>query len=95
MRGSTRNNPNMFKAMWGDEPLSCLVLATTMWGKIQEFEGQRRQEELSNNHWSHMVRNGSTVVRHDDARDSALRIIDHIISQRTRVPFKDTTTTCG
>lgn len=88
MRGSARNNLKMFQAMCGNEPLSSVVLATTMWGKIDEAKGQKTQEQLSEQYWNTMIDAGSKVIRHDDTKESALRIIDHIISRKTQVGLK-------
>jgi hypothetical protein len=88
MRGSAQNNLKMFQAMCGQEPLSSVVLATTMWGKIDEAKGQKTQEQLSEQYWNTMIDAGSSVIRQDDTKESALRIIDHIISRKSQVGLK-------
>ncbi|CAN9277522.1 unnamed protein product [Alternaria alternata] len=47
MRGTAKNNLNMFQAMCGDEPMSSVVVATTMWSKINESTGLDLQKQLS------------------------------------------------
>lgn len=82
MRGSDKSNLRMFKAMCGDKSLSCVVLATTMWANIDEKEGLERQKSLKKEYWKSMIEAGSVDWRHDNTRESALRIIDHIISRQ-------------
>ncbi|PSN75146.1 hypothetical protein BS50DRAFT_480247, partial [Corynespora cassiicola Philippines] len=85
MKGSDQNNLKMFKALCGKSSLSCVVLATTMWSKTEDIVGNDRQSKLSDSHWKSMVEQGSLVTRHDDTQDSALKIIDHIIAQKSRI----------
>jgi hypothetical protein len=85
MKGSDQNNLNMFKALCGKQSLSCVVLATTMWSKVDETTGNDRQGKLSESYWKSMVEQGSLIRRHDDTQESALRIIDQIIAQHSRI----------
>ncbi|KAF3048584.1 hypothetical protein E8E11_007327 [Didymella keratinophila] len=85
MRGSARNNLNMFRAMCGEEPMSSVVVATTMWGKINEQNGTDLQKQLSERYWKSMIDAGTKVIRHDDNRDSALRIVEYIMSRKAQV----------
>ena len=73
MRSSAKNNLNMFQAMCGEEPLSSVVVATTMLGKINEQNGENLQRQLSERYWKSMIDAGTKIIRHDDNRDSALR----------------------
>jgi predicted GTPase len=88
MRGSAKNNLKMFQAMCGSEPLSSVVLATTMWKYVDEQRGEKIQRQLSQQYWSSMIDAGSQVIRHDDTKDSALRIIDTIMSREAQVSLK-------
>lgn len=88
MRGSAKNNLNMFQAMRGEEPLSSVVVATTMWGKIDEQNGENLQRQLSERYWKSMIDAGTKIIRHDDNRDSALRIIEYIISRKAQVKME-------
>jgi hypothetical protein len=85
MRGTARNNLNMFQAMCGDEPMSSVVVATTMWSKINESTGLDLQRQLSERYWNSMIDAGSKVIRHDDTSGSALRIIEHIINRKAQM----------
>jgi hypothetical protein len=73
MEGPSLKNLRMMKALCGENTLQNVVLATTMWEKVSEGEGLRREEELKQNFWKDMIDGGSTVTRiatesGDDAR---------------------------
>jgi hypothetical protein len=84
MGGSAHKNLRMFKELVGEESLSSVVLATNMWSKVSEDVGKRREQELKEDRdkWADMIGNGSVVFRHDDTRESALRIVDFILSKK-------------
>ncbi|KAL8381613.1 hypothetical protein RB595_005750 [Gaeumannomyces hyphopodioides] len=83
MSGSAMKNLRMFKKLCGNDALSRVVLATTMWGNVSEKEGARREEELRTNedYWSGMIEEGSEMLRQDKGLVSATRIIEHICSR--------------
>lgn len=88
MKGTSKNNLRMFRAMCGTEPLSCVVLATTMWDKVDGSTGEERQERIVKDYWQDMVTAGSVVMKHDDTKESALAIISHIIARGKQMPLK-------
>lgn len=85
--GTARKNLNMFKLLCGDESLSSVVLATTMWHKGIEVEAAKRVKQLETtpHFWGTMIDHGSTIFRHDNTPESALKIIDHITEKRERI----------
>ncbi|KAL9018199.1 MAG: hypothetical protein Q9185_004472 [Variospora sp. 1 TL-2023] len=87
LAGTARKNLAMFKLLCGDESLQSVVLATTMWrDEIQADAAQRvAQLESTPEYWGRMIEHGSSVFRHDNTPESALRIIDHIIARRERI----------
>ena len=85
MRGTAKNNLNMFQAMCGDEPISSVVFATTMWSKVRESTGLDLQRQLSERYWNSMIDAGSKVIRQDGTSESALRITEHIINRKVQV----------
>lgn len=85
MRGTAKNNLNMFQAMCGNEPMSSVVIATTMWSRIDGKTGLDLQKQLSDRYWNTMIDAGSQVIRHDDNSASALHIIDCIINRGKKV----------
>jgi hypothetical protein len=84
MKGTDIENLDLLKALCGTAGLSCIVLATTMWANIERAEGEQRQKELSAKYWSDLVRQGASVVKHEDSKTSALKIIGRIIEKDTR-----------
>lgn len=83
MGGQALKNLAMFQKLCGKQSLSHVVLATTMWDKLEDpVEGERREDELINHEdwWGDMRDLGSEVRRHDGTLDSALCIIDYIMN---------------
>jgi hypothetical protein len=92
MQGSALRNPRMFKRLCGTNNLSSVVLATTHWKNaegvsIPEEVGKARTKELieTRDFWGGMVERGSTVVRHDGSKASALQIVRDLVQRHTRV----------
>lgn len=87
MGGMALRNLSIFKKLCGDEGLSCVVLATTMWGLVSREEGERREHDLSTKpeYWAGMVSRGSRVLRLDKGVFSAMAVIEHILAQRRRI----------
>jgi protein-arginine kinase activator protein McsA len=63
MDGPSLKNLRMIKALCGTNTLRNVVLATTMWEKVAEEEGLRRETELKQSFWKDMIECGSTVTR--------------------------------
>ncbi|KAL8647109.1 MAG: hypothetical protein Q9210_005749 [Variospora velana] len=87
LAGTARKNLAMFKLLCGDEILQSVVLATTMWRDEIEADAAQRVTQLESTpeYWGRMIEHGSSVFRHDNTPDSALRILDHIIARRERI----------
>ncbi|KAH6886759.1 P-loop containing nucleoside triphosphate hydrolase protein, partial [Thelonectria olida] len=92
MGGSALRNLNMFQALCGETGMSHVVLATTMWDKLQSVEafeeGERKEAELRSDYWADMLKFGSQTFRHNNTRDCALRIINHILSLSGKAVLK-------
>jgi len=52
-----------------------VVIATTMWSKVTEEEGEGREEELKSLFWKDMIASGCRTERFKDTHKSAWRII--------------------
>lgn len=63
MEGPSLKNLRMMKKLCGLDSLRNVVLATTMWEKVTDKEGLRREAELKNIFWKDMLDKGSTVSR--------------------------------
>ena len=84
--GVARRNLTMFKLLCGKDSLSSVVLATTMWSKVEQAEGEKRQEQLeqTDEFWGDMLRQGSTVTRHHNSVESAWKVIDGILESNRK-----------
>jgi hypothetical protein len=82
MGGSAQTNLFMFQRLCGPKALTNVILATTMWERVSEHEGKQREDELksTDRFWGGMIANGSTVYRHLNTRESAMKIIEHFIN---------------
>jgi predicted RNase H-like nuclease (RuvC/YqgF family) len=87
MQGSAKRNLVMFKKLCGNDALRNVILGTTMWDKVHEAEGCRREEELSTtpDFWGWMLSRGSVMLRHKNNRTSALELIDKILNRDSTV----------
>lgn len=85
--GSALKNLRMFRKLCGEQFYPRVVLATTMWENLTETSaspdaGVAREGQLSDRDdwWGMMQKKGSRVFRHMDTEDSALKIIDYLLS---------------
>jgi len=87
LAGSARRNLLMFKKLCGEKCYSSVLLATTMWDKVDETTGAKRENELvtTDDFWGLMYRRGSKVFRHTGSQESALRIVKHILTLDTTI----------
>jgi len=85
--GSGIRNINMFQKLCGDESLASVVLATTMWDMTTEKAGNEREAELKKQPllWKRMIDLGSVVLRQDEEKVSALKIIRYLIDRKKPV----------
>lgn len=84
LAGSSLRNINMFKELCGDDAYKHVVLSTSMWGKEDYSISVGRESELKeeNGFWGFMHSRGSPIMRWDNDRTSALRIVDHLLKVR-------------
>jgi hypothetical protein len=76
MAGTPLRNTQMFENLCGSGALQNVVLVTTMWGKVKEQAGAKREDELKTNFWQSMIASGSRLVRFGDTYESAWEILD-------------------
>jgi hypothetical protein len=83
--GSAKKNLLMFKKLCGADVLKNIVLATTMWETTDEDVGKGREAELIErpDYWGWMHQQGSHVTRHQNTRESAMRLVDIFASSKT------------
>lgn len=71
----------MFRKLCGDESLENVVLVTNMWSLVEKSRGDAREKELMEDErlFQPVLEKGARMVRHDNTRDSAHRILRQII----------------
>lgn len=91
LTGASRKNMRMFEELCGGSSMDSVVLATTMWGACSGNEDLKRtftsrHEDLKSNQnfWGPMADQGSSVFEHQDTRESALKIMEHILQKQQR-----------
>lgn len=84
MQGSAKKNLFMLKKLCGSEGLKNAMLVSTMWELVDENVGSNREEELvaTEEFWGLLVRGGASVKRHDNNRDSAMRLLKEIVKNK-------------
>jgi len=89
MEGSSVKNLRMLRELCGEKNFSNVILCTTMWDKVDEEEGRRREEELKSKEtfWGNLVSRGAQVMRHrgPDFTASARKIAESFIQKDTIV----------
>ncbi|KAF6821449.1 hypothetical protein CPLU01_12479 [Colletotrichum plurivorum] len=87
MTGSGMRNLSMFRKLCGPDALEHVVLATAMWENEKPQMANEREEMLrtKSEYWGDMIANGSTMLRHENNRQSAMRLIDHFVNKPAEV----------
>ena len=75
MAGTPLRNLRVFRKLCGDTAFSSVVLVTTMWDRVDECTGSRREMELLATDWSTMINYGATSCRFSNTADSAWNIV--------------------
>jgi hypothetical protein len=63
MEGPSLKNLRMMQQLCGADSLRNVVLATTMWEKVTDEEGLRREAELEQTFWKSMIDGGATTSK--------------------------------
>ena len=89
MEGSSMKNLRTFRELCGEKNFSNVILCTTMWDKVEEEEGRRREQELESKEtfWGSLVSRGAQVMQHrgPDFAASARKIAESLIQKDTIV----------
>lgn len=75
-------NLDMFRKLTGEKNLKNVILATSMWDKVSEAEGVRREEELKTKFWKLILAMGARTVRHNDTSESARSIASMLFANK-------------
>jgi len=83
MAGTPQRNFHMFEELTGSKSAKNVVLATTMWDKINSKidDGNKRETNLKEKYWNTMIDHGAAVERSLNTSDSAWNIIDNIVNR--------------
>ncbi|KAJ3570350.1 hypothetical protein NP233_g4464 [Leucocoprinus birnbaumii] len=81
MAGSPLKNLRMFGNLCGDNAASRVILVSTMWEKVDQSIGQRREGQLKSEFWQGLIERGSSVDRlRNSSSVEAWRVVDSMIS---------------
>jgi len=65
--------------MCGDKAIKKVMLVTTMWDRVDQETGKRREDELMTRFWTKMIKCGAACDRFDNSESSAWRIIQYFV----------------
>lgn len=71
----TTKNLEMFRKLTGEKNLKNVTLATTMWDKVSEDDGLRREDELRSKFWALLLAMGAKTARHQSNTSESARAI--------------------
>jgi len=74
-------NRRLFEKLCGSRALPNAVLCTTMWDTTPKQAAEACEVELCDVFWKEMITQGSTVVRHNNTKDSAFAIVRKLIQR--------------
>lgn len=80
MTGTPRKNLEMFRSLCGNRAIRNVILATTKWSEVVGDIGARREQQLSEKYWDHMLQLGSKMYRFDVTRESAWAMVSDILA---------------
>jgi hypothetical protein len=78
MTGSLLKNLQIFASLCGQKAMPNVVIATTMWGKVEKVEGEEREEELKSDFWKDMLANGCRAERFENTYESAWQVVGRL-----------------
>ncbi|KAJ4480258.1 P-loop containing nucleoside triphosphate hydrolase protein [Lentinula aciculospora] len=80
--GQSRRSLRIFRELCGAATYKNVVVLTTFWDKVNETEGETREEELmsNSNFFKDLVDGGARFMRHDQKNSGARQVLDHIFT---------------
>nr|ACZ59445.1 hypothetical protein [Pleurotus ostreatus] len=78
MAGTPLKNLKMFAQLCGTAAADRVILVTTMWGRVKQDVGAKREEELKSKFWKDMIDKKAKVARFEASFDSAWAIIGRV-----------------
>jgi hypothetical protein len=71
----------MFGELCGNKSAKKVILATTMWDKVSEAEGEKRETALKERYWNVMIHHGAVVERFLNTSESAWAVINRLVER--------------
>ncbi|KAG9225349.1 hypothetical protein CCMSSC00406_0006264 [Pleurotus cornucopiae] len=78
MAGTPLKNLKMFAQLCGTAAADRVILVTTMWGRVKQDVGAKREDELKSKFWKDMIDKKAKVARFEASFDSAWAIIGRV-----------------
>ncbi|KAG5638661.1 hypothetical protein H0H81_011213 [Sphagnurus paluster] len=82
MMGAPRRNLEMFRELCGEDAVKNVVLGTTKWDDVTPEIGNKREEQLREKYWGHMLTLGSKMSRVENNKEAVWKVIDHILNNQ-------------
>jgi hypothetical protein len=77
--GGASNALSLFTRICGDQAFKNVVLTTTRWDQIPETTGTKREAELREGFWKHMLTLDASMARYKGNHASALVIVSKVL----------------
>ena len=82
MSEAPHRNLRMFGELSGNKSAKKVVLATTMWDKVNDIsEGEKRETALKEKYWNVMLHHGAVVERFFNTPESAWAVINRLVER--------------
>ncbi|KAF9489931.1 hypothetical protein BDN71DRAFT_1455374 [Pleurotus eryngii] len=78
MAGTPLKNLKMFAQLCGTGAADRVILVTTMWGRVKQDVGAKREDELKSKFWKDMIDKKAKVARFEASFGSAWAIIGRV-----------------
>lgn len=79
MGGSAIESFRLFKEICGDEAMTNVIVATTMWQHVDNVNAVEKEAELSDKYFNEAISRGARMLRHDNTESSAKAILRDLL----------------
>ncbi|KAG6842859.1 hypothetical protein H0H87_009833, partial [Tephrocybe sp. NHM501043] len=87
-QGSMARNFEVFEKLCGQAASRKVVLVTTMWGGVSKEKEEEREQELKQEYWKDMIKNGSAVHRGNLDQMAAQDTVDFLLAKEAMYPLQ-------
>jgi hypothetical protein len=84
MQGSEKKRTRLIENILGKDDFPHLILATTQWSQLsnkKDGEARVKERRSKEEFWGYMISHGAEVVKHDDTKASARKIVGKILDK--------------